>query len=260
MKTQNQNKSILKTAGTLGFALAALWLAGCASTPYQKGDTAAVSLQNASSDVQGQSRALEVTMGSLDDLVNKPEPDLKPQFKRFSKSLDNLAGYARRNERSQARVRDKSADYFEEWDKQIATMNYENIRSHSQERKTEAINSFNSVNIRYRESQDAMGPLLSYLYDVRKVLDTDLTPGGIDAVKPIVSKARENADRVQLALGRLTTELASSGAHMSSVAYQNRALPATGTQQAKAQTQPQAEAQPQPEAQPQAQAQAQQQK
>jgi hypothetical protein len=253
MKTQNkiQLQSILKTTGTLGFAIATLLFAGCASTPYHKGDAAAVSLQNAASEVQGQSRALEVTMGSLDDLVNKPEPDLKPQYKRFSKSLDNLAGYARRNERSQARVRTKSGDYFEAWDKELATVNYETIRTHGQERKTEVINSFNSVNKRYHESQDAMGPLLSYLYDVRKVLDYDLTPSGIEAVKPIVGKARENADRVQLALGRLTTELASSGSKMSSIAYQNATLPATGTQQAKAQTQPQ----PQAEAQPQAQAQ-----
>jgi len=251
MKTQKQNQlqSILKTIGTLGFAIATVCLAGCASTPYHKGDAAAVSLQNAASEVQGQSRALEVTMGSLDDLVNKPEPDLKPQYKRFSKSLDNLAGYARRNERSQARVRNKSGDYFEAWDKELATVNYETIRTHGQERKTEVINSFNSVNKRYHEAQDAMGPLLSYLYDVRKVLDYDLTPGGIEAVKPLVGKARENADRVQLALGRLTTELASSGSKMSSVAYQNATLPATGTQQAKAQTQPQAEAQPQAQAQ-----------
>jgi hypothetical protein len=248
MKIQIQLDSILKATGMLGFAVAALCLAGCASTPHHKGDIAAVSLQNAASEVQGQSRALEVTMGSLDDLVNKPEPDLKPQFRRFSKSLDNLAGYARRNEQSQARVRNKSGDYFETWDQQIATMNYENIRTHSQERKTEVVNSFNSVNKRYREAQDAMGPLLAYLYDVRKVLDTDLTAGGIEAVKPIASKARENADRVQLALGRLTTELASSGMKMSSVAYQNATLPATGTQQAKAQTQPQAEAQPQEQA------------
>ena len=257
MKTQNPNqlKAIFKMTGTLGFAVATLCLAGCASTPYHKGDAAAVSLQDAASEVQGQSRALEVTMGSLDDLINKPEPDLKPQFKRFSKSLDNLAGYARRNEHSQARVRNKSADYFEAWDKQIATMNYDNIRFHSQERKTEVINSYNSVNRRYRESQDAMGPLLSYLYDVRKVLDTDLTLGGIEAVKPIVGKARENADRVQLALGRLTTELASSGAHMSSVAYQNAPASATGATQQTAQAQPQP--QPQAEAQPQSQAQAQ---
>ena len=223
MKPQNQNQfgPVLKTAGALAFSIVTLCLAGCASTPYHKGDAAAVSLQDGASEVQGQSRALEVTMGSLDDLVNKPEPDLKPQFKRFSKALDNLTAYAKRNEHSQARVRDKSAAYLESWNQELATMNYEAVRSRSQERKAEVTTYFDSVNRRYHDAQDAMGPLLSYLYDVRRALAADLTPTGLESIKPIVSKARENADKVQLALGRLTPELASSSAKMSSVVYQN---------------------------------------
>jgi hypothetical protein len=233
MKTQNQNQlgSLLKTAGALAFGIATLCLAGCASTPYHKGDAAAVSLQDGASEVQGQSRALEVTMGSLDDLINKPEPDLKPQYKRFSKALDNLAAYEKRNEHSQARVRNKSADYLEAWNQELATMNYEAVRTRSQERKAEVTTCFDTVNRRYRDAQDAMGPLLSYLYDVRRALTTDLTPNGLESIKPIVAKTRENADKVQLALGRLTTELASSSAHMSSVVYQNASQMPNGTNQ-----------------------------
>ena len=233
MKTQNQNQlgSLLKTAGALAFGIATLCLAGCASTPYHKGDAAAVSLQDGASEVQGQSRALEVTIGSLDDLVNKPEPDLKPQFKRFSKALDNLAAYEKRNERSQAHVRNKSADYLESWNQELATMNYETVRSRSQERKAEVTTYFDSVNRRYHDAQDAMGPLLSYLYDVRRALAADLTPNGLESIKPVVAKARENADRVQLALGRLTTELAASSAHMSSVVYQNASPSPVSTNQ-----------------------------
>lgn len=190
-----------------------------------------MSLQDAASDVQGESRALEVAMGTLDDLVNKPEPDLKPQFKRFSKALDKLTGYARHNERSEARVTQKSAVYFEAWNKQLATMNYEIVRARSEARKAEVTNYFDSVNKRYRESQDAMGPLLSYLYDVRKALDTDLTQSGVEAIRPIVTKARENADKVQLALGHLTTELTASSTRMSSVVYQNASIAPTGTNQ-----------------------------
>jgi len=223
MKPQNQNQlgSLLKTAGALAFGVATLCLAGCASTPYHKGDAAAVSLQDGAFEVQGQSRALEVTIGSLHDLVYKPEPDLRPQFKRFSKALDNLTACEKRNERSQEHVRNKSADYLEAWNQELATMNYEAVRSRSQERKAEVTTSFDSVNRRYHDAQDAMGPLLSYLYDVRRALAADLTPNGLESIKPVVAKARENADKVQLALGRLTTELASSSAHMSSVVYQN---------------------------------------
>jgi hypothetical protein len=228
---QRKSESFLKTAGKIGVALAALCLTGCASTPYHKGDAAAVSLQDAATNVQAQSRALEVVMGTLDDLVNKPEPDLKPQFKRFNKAVGDLAAYARRNERSEARISKKSAVYFEEWNKQLATMNYEVVRARSQARKDEVTKYFDSVDKRYREAQDAMGPLLSYFYDVRKALDSDLTPSGVEYIKPIIVKARENADKVQLALGRLTTELAASGTRMSSVAYQNASLVPTGTNQ-----------------------------
>jgi hypothetical protein len=160
-------------------------------------------------------------MGTLDDLVNKPEADLKPQFKRFSKSLDALAASASRNERSEARVAQKSAIYFDAWNKQLATMNYEVVRSRSEARKAEVTNSLDSVTKRYHESQQAMGPLMNYLYDVRRALDADLTQSGIESIKPIVAKARENADKVQLALGRLTSELTASSTRMSSVVYQN---------------------------------------
>lgn len=233
MKPQNERESelFLRPAVTFGIVLATLILVGCSSTPYRKGDAAAISLQDAASNVQGQSRALEVAMGTLDDLVNKPEMDLKPQFKRFSKSVDTLAANARRNNRSEDRISKKSAAYFEEWNKQLARMNYDVVRERSQARKNEVTKYLDSVDQRYREAQDAMGPLLSYLYDVRKALDNDLTPAGVEAIKPIAGRARENADKVQLALGRLTSELTASGNRMSSVVYQNANLAPTGTNQ-----------------------------
>jgi Protein of unknown function (DUF2959) len=220
----NQSESFPKGARILALSVAVACLAGCASTPYKKGDAAAISLQDAASAVQGESRSLEVAMGTLDDLVNKPEPDLKPQFKRFSKALHNLAASSRHNERAQARVAQKTTIYFDEWNKQLATMNYEVVRARSEARKADVTNHLDSVTRRYHESQDAMLPLLNYLYDVRKALDADLTQSGIDSIKPIVAKARENADKVQLALGRLTSELTSSSANMSSVVYQNVSL------------------------------------
>jgi Protein of unknown function (DUF2959) len=233
MKSQNQRKSetLMKCRAIIALGVAGLTLVGCSSAPYRKGDAAAISLQDAASDVQGQSRALEVAMGTLDDLVNKPEMDLKPQFKRFSKAVDTLAADARRNNRSEARISKKSAAYFDEWNKQLADMNYDVVRERSQARKNEVAKYLDSVDQRYREAQDAMGPLLSYLYDVRKALDNDLTPAGVESIKPIAGKARENADKVQLALGRLTSELTVSGNRMSSVVYQNANTPPTGTNQ-----------------------------
>jgi len=227
MKWQNQMDSLFRATQAFAFSLVIMCQAGCASMGYNKSDAAAASLQQAASDVQGQSRALEITMGSLDDIVTKPEPDLKPQFTRYSKALDNLTSFTKRNQRGEARIAKAHAAYLQEWDKQLAAMNYEVVRARSQARQSEVTNSFDSVTRRYHEAQDAMDPLLGYLNDVRRALEFDLTPNVIESIKPIATKARENADKVQLALGRLTTELTTSSASLSSVALQNAASTAT---------------------------------
>jgi len=200
-------------------------LAGCKTSTYKRGDAAARSLQNAAAEVQIQSRDLNITMSSLEYLINKPAADLRPQFKQFGKNLDRLEASARRNEKAAQAALEKNALYLASWDLQITNMNYEVVRSRSQARRTEVAERFKSVHQRYAETRTTMQPLLVYLKDIRRALGSDLTPGGLQSVKPIVANARENAQKVQTALNQLTKELADSGARLSSSTIQNSANP-----------------------------------
>jgi len=172
---------------------------------------------------------LHLRNAGMKELVNKPGADLKPQFKRFSMALDKLAAASARNQRMEHEVSRKSTAYFQAWDKELAAMNYEVIRARSQARKVEATNDFHSVHLRYVEAQTAMQPMLSYFEDLRKALSADLTQRGLEAIKPIVVNAEENAAKVQVALNRLTGELTASGTRLSSFAFQNVAPGAAGS-------------------------------
>jgi len=160
------------------FAL--LYLNGCASASYQKADAASRSLQQAALQVNAESRAIDNTMATLDDLMNRPSSDLKPQFDRFSASLDRMIDSSSRAEKAADKASKESADYFQAWDKEAATINYEAVRDKSVSRKTEVSNEFNTVNERYRENQAVVEPLISYLRDIRTALSTDLTSKEID--------------------------------------------------------------------------------
>ena len=219
MKSQKVTLATLSKSCLLGLML--VGLLGCATAGYKKSDAAAHSLQTASREVTAESRALELTLHTLNDLVNQPGADLKPQFKRFSTALDKLLAASDRNERSEREIAKKSEAYFQAWDEEMATMNYEVVRSNSQARKAQATNDFHNVHQRYVEAQTAMRPLLSYLVDIRKALSADLTQKGLDSIKPIVKNAEENSAKVQLALGRLTNELNASGSRLASYAYQS---------------------------------------
>jgi hypothetical protein len=204
---------------------------GCRTQNYDRGDAAARSLQEAAMEVQVQSRYLTFTMSALGDLINKPAGDLRPQFQQFSKYLDRLEDSARRNEKAARAAYNRNAAYVASWDRQITNMNYEVVRSRSEARRTEVTDRFNAVNNRYAEARTVMQPLLTYLNDIRRALGSDLTLAGIQSIKPVVANAADNAQKVQVALGKLTNELADSGVRMSSIGVQPRLSPSTNVAQ-----------------------------
>jgi hypothetical protein len=201
--------------------LAALVMCGCAST-YRQGDAASDSLSKAATEIRAESQAIDATLASLDNLVNKPGPDLRPQYAQYGRSLDRLVVASKRAEKSAEEAKQKSSDFFESWDKQTADIKYEAVRDQSVSRKTQVSDEFNTVNLRYRENQAVIEPLISYLQDIRTALGTDLTMGGIQSVKTLADNAAQNAQKVQTALARLSDELYDSGARMSSVGPRER--------------------------------------
>src|SRR3954470_4459394 len=88
----------------VGLWLASALLTGCSTTVYKKGDAAAGTYREAAWQVHDASRDLELTMSSLNALVNKPAADLKPQYVRFSRSLDQFESSVDRNDKAAGKV------------------------------------------------------------------------------------------------------------------------------------------------------------
>jgi hypothetical protein len=222
MNTYNQGNSerTLQVIKASALALVVMWVAGCNSTGYKQSDAAAYSMQTAAGEVQAESRALELTMGALKDLVNEPPANLQQQFKHFSASLNRLVAAAQRTENTARRMELKSAAYFQNWDKQLAMIDYEHIRNLSQTRRTAVTNTYETVHHRYQETQAVVQPLIAYLQDIRRALDADLTVGGLEAMKSVVVNADQNAVKVQTALAALASELNNSSTRMSSIVLQ----------------------------------------
>ena len=210
----------LCSIGTCG--LAAAWLSGCASTSYDKADSASESLHRAALEINAENRAIDFTMASLDDLANKPAGDLKPQFERFNSALDLLVDCSHRAEAAAARANKKTAEYFNAWDKESARISYEAVRDQSASRKAQVADELGNVNRRYHENQAVVEPLISYLEDIRRALSVDLTAGGVASVRGLAENANQNAQKVQLALGRISEDYVASAGRMSTVVAQGQ--------------------------------------
>jgi hypothetical protein len=242
-KDSNYRPGFARVAQVSSCTVALLLVCGCASTNYHRGDAASQSLRKASREIQAESYSIDNTLAALDDLVNKPAVDLKPQFARFNTSLDRLVAASNRAQKAADVAHKKSAEYFQSWDKESAAIKFEAVRDQSVSRKTQVSNEFHTVDQRYRENQAVMEPLISYLQDIRTALSTDLTAGGIQSVKPLADNAEQNARKVQVALARLSDDLSASGARMSSIMPQETQArggdgDATETNQQRAQSAP----------------------
>lgn len=220
MITPNLKSPLVPLINRASVLLLAAGLAGCASPGYRKSDSAAMSMQTAAAEVQAESRAIDLTLGSLKDLETEPGADLKQPYRHFSASLEHLIACARRTQNTGKAMAEKNAVYLQAWDKQLDAISFEHIRDLSQARRTEVANRMAAINQRYQQSQQVVEPLISYLLDIRRALGSDLTTGGLGSMKEIVENAGTNAAKVQSALNALTGELASSGTQMLSWALQ----------------------------------------
>jgi Protein of unknown function (DUF2959) len=203
--------------------LLSVCFSGCAWVGRRPNDTAALNLRRAANEVNYEEHALGLTMGTLNDLVNRPGADLKIPYRQFSVALDRLVGAANRTDATGRRMAERNAKYLQVWDKDLKTVRYEHIRDVGVARRTEVSSRFDTLNQRYRESQTAMQPLIAYLRDIRRVLSADLTPGGLASIKPIAANARDNSAKVETALADLSDELADSETRLSSLALQQPA-------------------------------------
>jgi hypothetical protein len=197
-------------------ALAVVLLAGCKTTSYDKGDAAAQSLSRAAIEVQAESRALDRALQTLNNLANNPSRDPKLQFDQYNDALDALYRQIERAHDAVKEAREKNADYMRSWERQLGMMNYESVRDYSAARRTALSNQFEVVTLRYQETQEAALPVLAYLEDIRKALDSELTADGLTAVRNLVGNAERNGRKVQTALARTADELADAGRRMSS--------------------------------------------
>src|SRR5262249_45017215 len=116
MHTSNSAKLTLRHFSLLTGCFAAALCLGCSSTGYRKSDTAAASMQSAAAQVQAERRAIDATLGSLKDLVNEPNGDLRKPYQHFSSNLSYLEATARHTDDTGKVMAQRSAEYFQTWD------------------------------------------------------------------------------------------------------------------------------------------------
>ena len=192
-------------------------ITACASKNYKRSSHAATTLTTSANMVTRCNILIDQSLGDLTDLVSNPNPDLRGPFHKFSTDVDELRGLADDLAKKATEMRTQGADYFAQWDKDLAQIQNEDIRNRSEARKSEVASRFYTISQHYDEANTTFRPFLSDLRDVHTALSTDLTVGGLGAIKDTATKANQDAIPVKESLAKLSEEFRSLGLSMSPV-------------------------------------------
>ncbi len=189
--------------------------AGCASSGYQKAGKTSTSLQATAHGIDHALVPLDNVVAALSDLVNNPQPDITPQFKKYSTAVNKLESLADDVRDHATGMRAQGAAYFKNWDLELAKIQNEDIHSRSLDRKNTVAAQFERVRVSYARTTTEFTPFMSDLKDIRTALATDLTAGGLTSIKGLSTRANEKVLPLRESLIGLSTDFRSLGVALS---------------------------------------------
>lgn len=220
---KRKNKKNLISTLTITAALAVL--AGCASKQnYQQGAATGAGLMAAGDKISIGITNIDTTLGSLSDLVNNPSGDLEPKLKTFNGNVSGLQIMYKNLQNAVTDARQKAAVYLTNWDANIGTIMNPDIKNAAQQRRDSVQQEMNDVKRSYTEVRTDFDPFMANLKDIQTALNSDLTAGGVSAVKGAADTANMNGNKLKQSLGDLAKDFRQLGTAMGSTAPTNQAM------------------------------------
>lgn len=195
-----------------------VWLAGCATSGTKLATKTTNTMQTVEADYRQAALQIDATKASLEDLMNPGQTNLKTAFATYSRNVENMESIGKQLDNHSQKMTARGNDYFAEWEKQGATYTNPQIRELSEQRRLEMREAYMKIP---EASVGVRASLKAYLADIRdiqKYLSNDLTPQGVQAIKPIAERAvkdgenlREDVRPVLAAIDHVRTEMAQGG-------------------------------------------------
>jgi septal ring factor EnvC (AmiA/AmiB activator) len=197
-KLTTMKKQIILTIG-----LATLLVTGTQATQEQL----AASIKDVRAETARTHDQLKATLGALNALTKQTQGDLRPAYNTYCAEVtktEAAAGWTRT--RAQWMAND-GRKYFESWQKTIDGMANPSLHKKAQKRLNSVQASYGKVEGSLRQAGEKFKPFLSDLGDIQKALATDVTAGGVKALRGTVNSANWNHQYISKAVDSALKEM-----------------------------------------------------
>jgi septal ring factor EnvC (AmiA/AmiB activator) len=178
----------------------------------------AKSIKDAQLETSRTSEQLKVTLSALNDLTKQKKGDLRPAYNTYCAEVAKTEAAAALTKTRGQWMAGDGRKYFDDWQTTVSGIANESLRKKAQKRLDTVKESYGEVEASLKLAGEKFKPFLSDLADIQKTLATDVTAGGVKAVKSSVSSANWNHQAVDRAITSALKEMSKMEKSLSSEA------------------------------------------
>lgn len=167
----------------------------------------ASSIRDARAETARTADQLKATLAVVTGLTKQKQGDLRPAYEAFAAEIPKTEAAATS---TRTRARWMSTDglkYFTDWQSTIDSISNKSLQKKAQKRMDKVKASYDKVEGSLVLAGDKFTPFLSDLTDIQKTLSTDVTAGGVNAIKGTVKSANWNHRYVDNAIKAALKEM-----------------------------------------------------
>jgi methyl-accepting chemotaxis protein len=164
---------------------------GCASTGYQKAGKASDQMGDLKAELERGKVQIDATTAALNNLTKATDP--QAAYKAYEKELKKTQDQAKRVDQRAHEMRKRGAEYFKQWEEQVAALGSDELRRRATERREELTAAFQKISEASEALDEAYEPFMADLVDIENYLSADLTPQSIQLISDLIEQAVQEA-------------------------------------------------------------------
>jgi hypothetical protein len=183
---------------------AIIYLPGCATIGMDRATKTTDTMQALENDYRQAGLQIDATNASLASLVMPAQKDTRKAYKAYSKEVKKMEALGSRLNQHADEMQSQRDTYFEKWETSYASAEIQEL---SEQRRVDMRAAYAKIP---EASIGVKGALQAYLNDTREIqryLSNDLTPQGIESIRPVAHRAVMDGKRVQESIKPLLTAI-----------------------------------------------------
>jgi hypothetical protein len=150
---------------------------------------------------------LKATLAAINALTAQKKGDLRPVYDTYCSEVTKTGEAAAWTATRAKWMASDGRKYFQDWQGTVNSIANESLRKKAQKRLDAVTVNYNKVEVSLQQASDRFKPFLSDLADIQKALATDVTAGGVKAIKSTVRSANWNHQYVDKAIKAALKEM-----------------------------------------------------